>query len=695
MPRLALSAVLLASGVAAAAQQPAYRVEVRLIEVEARVTDSAGRRVTGLAREDFALEENGVPHDVATVFYVSSRERTLAVPPEARTPDGPSFVTAPAAPTWVYLLTEVAPSEIAQASEAIRRFLLHQLQPGFRVSLGGLPFSEDRQHLLQALDVLAREPFGRGGRPGLADGTRAQQQDAEDERAMASEFRKQEEAFSPIPGFVARPERAENDASFARPYLTESRIDRQLPMYGDIALQRYEELVERLAPLPGKKVVVLFRPGLRIESDNVPGLRRVASLAGRHRVSFYTINSRGLAPVVPVEDRKVPFSIDRRRRMTVDVLGKLDMEDLSREGLETLAVETNGRAVPDSNRLADVFDAVVRDADGYYVVGYHPLDLSENGRYRRIKVRVNRRGVKVDATRGYYEAPSTTPGGDQDKSLALRRALLAELPKDLPVAASAGLFAAGDGSPALVLSAGVPARALQAKLDGDAPRLEALALVRISSDDATRLPLYYERRMSSTAARERWAEIQSDQTAVVAVSDVVPLPPGRHTWRIVFRDEHTGKLGGAEGRISIPKRTDTQATSSLLMTSEVLRRADAEAAADDVLDVGPLRFSPQPLRVFRQGELIHLLFDLYNPSSDDLAASSQGPRLAMLRDGQPLAQVTAHGEAFVDPERRRIRFACAVQTKDLPPGGYTVVLSPPRAGASVQPLRQIFQLLPR
>jgi hypothetical protein len=381
--------------------------------------------------------------------------------------------------------------------------------------------------------------------------------------------------------------------------------------------------------------------------------------------------------------------------MIVDVLGKLDMEDLSREGLETLAVETNGRAVPDSNRLADVFDAVVRDADGYYVVGYHPIDLSENGRYRRIKVKVNRRDVKVDATRGYYEAPSTTPGGDQDRSLALRRALLAELPTDLPVAASASLFAAGDGSPALVLSAGVPARALEAKLDGEATRLEALALVRISSDDPTRLPLYYERRMSSTAARERWAAIRSDQTAVVAVSDVVPLPPGRHTWRIVFRDEHTGRLGGAEGRISIPERTETPATSTLLMTSEVLRRADVEAAADDVLDVGPLRFSPQPLRVFRQGELIHLLFDLYNPSPDDLAASSQGPRLAMLKDGQPVAQVTAHGEAFVDPERRRIRFACAVQTRDLPPGGYTVVLSPPRALASVQPLRQIFQLLPR
>jgi hypothetical protein len=42
MRRIAIGAVLLLAGVRAAAQQPEYRVEVRLVEVEARVTDSSG-----------------------------------------------------------------------------------------------------------------------------------------------------------------------------------------------------------------------------------------------------------------------------------------------------------------------------------------------------------------------------------------------------------------------------------------------------------------------------------------------------------------------------------------------------------------------------------------------------------------------------------------------------------------------------
>jgi hypothetical protein len=284
-----------------------------------------------------------------------------------------------------------------------------------------------------------------------------------------------------------------------------------------------------------------------------------------------------------------------------------------------------------------------------------------------------------------------------DQGLPLRRALLAELPTDLPVTASTQVFAAGDGSPAFVLSAGVRASALKRKSEKarEAPRLEATALVRISSDDETRLPVYFERRLSSVGARDSWDDLQEDQTAVVAMSDIVTLPPGRHTWRVVFRDEHSGRLGGAEGRVTIPDFRAAGTSSTLMMTREVLRRAAEDGESDDVLDVGPIRFLPQPLRVFRRGETIHLLFDVYNPSADDIARGSQGPRLALLHEGKPVTAAVVHGQAFPDEQRRRIRYACAVSTGDLAPGSYTVMVTPPREDhAGRKPLLQVFMLLP-
>ena len=173
------------------------------------------------------------------------------------------------------------------------------------------------------------------------------------------------------------------------------------------------------------------------------------------------------------------------------------------------------------------------------------------------------------------------------------------------------------------------------------------------------------------------------------------LRPGTHTWRIVFRDEHSGRLGGVEGRITVPDYRTATAPSTVLMTSEVLRRADDTAEGDDVLDVGPLRFSPQPTRVFKRGEMVHLLFDVYNPQAEDLALGSQGPRMALLHEGKQVAGAEVQGQAFPEPSRRRIRYACAIATEHLATGSYTVLVTPPRHDpAHTKPLVQVFVLLP-
>src|SRR5215471_14392650 len=45
--------------------QQALRVDVRLVNVFTTVIDQSGRYVPGLARDDFILEEDGTPQDIA------------------------------------------------------------------------------------------------------------------------------------------------------------------------------------------------------------------------------------------------------------------------------------------------------------------------------------------------------------------------------------------------------------------------------------------------------------------------------------------------------------------------------------------------------------------------------------------------------------------------------------------------------
>jgi len=137
--------------------------------------------------------------------------------------------------------------------------------------------------------------------------------------------------------------------------------------------------------------------------------------------------------------------------------------------------------------------------------------------------------------------------------------------------------------------------------------------------------------------------------------------------------------------------------STLLLTREVnsLPNAASMPAADRrPVDAGSLRFSPQPSLVFTKGEVVHLLYSLYNASPEDIAEARKGMQLALVRGGQLVGGVEATGEPLVDEGRSAIQFTGAIGTRGLEPGTYTVVgLLPNRATRERKQVEQHFLLI--
>ena len=698
MRQLAPLAAVVAASIGVAAQD--YRVEVRLVEIEVRVTDRSGRPVPDLTPADFTLRENDVAHDVATAQYhpvitpgVQRWEAADGTPAEP-------VADSPVAPTWIYVATEVGPQDVGRATDALRSFLIDGLRPGFKVSIGGRPFSADRAQLLGTLNTLIRGPIGGDGYPGLVDLAWQMGDDVAVERSMAATFKRQHDGLAPLPGFHVRPDPIDMDGSQARPYLTMGRADRQLPVYGDVRLNQYYDLVESLAQLPGKKAIVLMRPGLRMGPDNQGLMQDLASYAVRRRVSFYTVDSRGLNAQIPAEERQIPFMMDRRRRPgEPDLIGQLEERSLLREGLDSLARETGGRSIIGTNRLAEIFEKVAEDASGYYVVSYYPIDQRQAGRFREVKVQVARPGARVQQlTRGYYETRPQSLFTKDDRGLALRRAMqLAAPPADLPMAVSVHHFGSDEGFPVLVLSAGVPASALDPRRDKSDYLLSATAMVRIADASRSRLPMYFERRLDAPLESGDLERVRRDRTAFVSMTDVLPLLPGDYEWRVVFRDERSGKMGGAQGRVSLKDFRAPSTASTLLLTRDVSRVPDGPGtspAARQPLDAGPLRFVPQPSLVFARGEIVHLLYTLYNATPGDMATAREGMRLALVHDGRVVGDLQAAGASMVDEGRGAIQYTGAIGTSSLEPGTYTVVgVLPENQARERQQVEQHFLLI--
>jgi VWFA-related protein len=119
--------------------------------------------------------------------------------------------------------------------------------------------------------------------------------------------------------------------------------------------------------------------------------RTITEDANRGNVTFYPVYARGLAsfdaPIGP--DYPPPIAEDMTNLRT------------RHNTLRTLAVETDGDAIIDTNYIEKGLKRIADDLSSYYLFGYYSTNAKLDGRYRTITVRVKQPGVRVRARRGY------------------------------------------------------------------------------------------------------------------------------------------------------------------------------------------------------------------------------------------------------------------------------------------------------
>ena len=155
--------------------------------------------------------------------------------------------------------------------------------------------------------------------------------------------------------------------------------------------------------------------------DNDRRFRDMFGEANRANVSFYPIDPRGLptfdTPIGP--DPPLPLQQDQAQLTA------------RRESLITLALNTDGIALVNSNDLRKQLRRVADDLTSYYLMGYYSSNGKLDGKFRYIKVRSKRPGIEVRARQGYRAATpeelararTSASGPAPDTKAAMSRAL--------------------------------------------------------------------------------------------------------------------------------------------------------------------------------------------------------------------------------------------------------------------------------
>jgi hypothetical protein len=77
-----------------------------------------------------------------------------------------------------------------------------------------------------------------------------------------------------------------------------------------------------------------------------------------------------------------------------------------------MAEQTGGHAYIDTNGLADAVARSIKAGSNYYTLTYAPTDTANDGKFRRIQLKLRRDGYTLEYRRGYYAvapAPASSP----------------------------------------------------------------------------------------------------------------------------------------------------------------------------------------------------------------------------------------------------------------------------------------------
>ncbi|HEX4167220.1 MAG TPA: VWA domain-containing protein [Bryobacteraceae bacterium] len=616
MKRLAVISLCWLLAQPVTAQHATFSTTTNFVVVNVSVLDRSGKPVEGLKPSDFQVYEDGKLQKLQSVDY--QHLSNSALPPvektlQEREPPAPKGYNPEAEKAekhsdlaskyqdrrlivMLFDFSSMQPAEQIRAKEAAIKFLTNQMTASdtvqiqiYGASLQTLQdFTSDRDLLISSINKL---------RVG----------DSSENAAFADEGA---DAQDQSGSFVADE--------------TEFNI-----FNADEKLSALEDAARNLAQYPEKKALVYISSGIQKNGvDNQSQLRATVNTAIRANVAFYPIDARGLSALVPGGDATQAGAVGNNLYNGVGQNNVKINFNNQQETLATLALDTGGKALLDSNDLTDGMRQVQKDFNSYYVLTYIPTNTAQDGRYRRIQVKLapnlSDLKAKLNYRQGYYGPTTFGHMRDEDKEAQLSQALLSDNPiTDLPMAVEVDYFRLEKAKYFVPITVKIAGSALTFQKKGakQATELDFVAEVRD-----------YRNHPAASVRDTIPLKVASDVAGQVVQKSVqydtgVTLTPGKYNLRFVARENGEGKVGTFETPFTVPDLSSGTALrlSSLIFSDQrgpVSEQVGGVKNSQKLLANNPLiqdgqKLVPNVTKVFPAGQNMLVYTEVYDPKIPD------------------------------------------------------------------------------
>ncbi len=640
-----------------------FKAKSELVLVNVSVRDKSGNLVKDLKPEDFTVLEDNKPQKVAT-FDIENTQNAPQVPMNqanllSTPPVSATRSTTSASVTGqpdesikdrrliilFFDLSAMQPDEIERSTDAAQDYLKKQMQPADLVSVVSLSnsltvnqdFTSDRDKLMQVLQA-----FNVGANAGFELGSTGTTEGTPD---TAGSFTVDD---------------------------TEYNI-----FNTDMRLHALRAVAEQVANVPQKKSLIYFSSGMqRTGIENQSELRAAINAAVIANLSIYTLDIRGLQALVPGGEAQNASIRGTSPYSGQAQLNALNSNFQTQETLVTLAADTGGKAFLDSNDFGKVFKSVQDDTSMYYLLGYHSTNTARDGKYRRIAVRVNRPGVKIDFRRGYYAQADFRHSNKDDRERQLQEELTTDLPStDLPVYLATGYFRLSDDRFYVPISLIVPGSEIpfSRNKDQDKATLDVLGLVT----DDRKFPAGQIRdtiRLAVNVANEV-------QRKNVQYDTGMTLPSGKYHLKVVVRENEDGRMGSFETDFVVPDLKNSPVKMSSILMASQLQTAPKKDAGNPLVHNGEV-VVPSVTRVFSANQHLYLYYEVYDAGKETAPAAGNGAKgekagvrvmtnVAFFQgDAKTYETPVVRSQEVTVPGRKAVVFQLDVPLSQLKPGFY-------------------------
>jgi VWFA-related protein len=404
--------------------------------------------------------------------------------------------------------------------------------------------------------------------------------------------------------------------------------------------------------LPGRKLLFFISDGFVVDERGGATrdwMRRATDEAARAGVVVYSLDAAGLRTGQPDASADVAFDPGGR-------LASVNMSETSemQSPLFTLAADTGGRALVNTNAMLRAVAGAIKETSLYYLLAWKPDQAgAERGapKYQNVEVSVkDRPDLRVVVRRAFYNAPPPEPAAEKKKrknedeagekeaqkpaaERELVAALRAPVPRaGLPTSMVLNFLGAPDGGAQLSASVQLDPSALTfVQADKRRATFDVIGLVL---DDNGKAVHSFGQQLNVTDEGPPLASApRQNALPPVVFSYQLHVPPGLYQVRVAARDTHGGRTGSAMQWVEIPEFKQGRLALSSLFIGERKGADLADTLKAEELSKGVLLSVD---RRFARTSWIRFMTYVYNAAPGPAQHPDVALQIQIFRDDQPV-----------------------------------------------------------